>query len=317
MVYLKQQSIVCLVWILSLWIPVAFTWTTTTTTTTRTTKRSIPNIAFPVSLRAAASSSSSSSSGIETGVIKGIREDSEEIDFGRCGVKLAEETIVRMTGSIRPNDKTVEWDTLDNIRKTIGLNPSETFSSSDYQNILCVLGSASAVEEYKDPGTGIKKEVIYAPQECFEQLRSKLDSLSAIHFLNEEKSSKYDLVVNVAGGNDLQVYQAMKTVEEIYTTPVGRAAHQVVWNSISYVDFPQGHASLVLVAVNSSKKNSNNDKVSSNVDEDDDIFLSDSTSTITSQGWTSGEIYQNPINGDYVALDEADVIEDFSEDWML
>ncbi|KAI2497902.1 hypothetical protein MHU86_16600 [Fragilaria crotonensis] len=63
-----------------------------------------------------------SESGIETGVIKGIREDSEEIDFGRCGVKLAE-TAVRMSGQVISNSynanaaASAEWKQIDNIIK--------------------------------------------------------------------------------------------------------------------------------------------------------------------------------------------------------
>ena len=114
------------------------TTTTTTGTTTPTTKTTHATMAIRTTRLWAVSES-----GIETGVIKGIQEDSAEIDFGRCGVKLAEETAVRMSGIVNKNNNgpttaaaaTAEWKSLDNILKLSPIVLDETGGTNSFKSL--------------------------------------------------------------------------------------------------------------------------------------------------------------------------------------
>ncbi|KAI2512644.1 hypothetical protein MHU86_1863 [Fragilaria crotonensis] len=221
-----------------------------------------------------------SESGIETGVIKGIREDSEEIDFGRCGVKLAEETAVRMSGQVISNSynanaaASAEWKQIDNIIK---LTPVDLESVAGGVKIVA---TASAVEEYKDPGQGIVKEVLYAPDECAKAILKRELDLA-------ENTGGARIVINVAGGNDLQVSEVLDAVVKV-SAGFNRNL-EIVWNSLSYKEFTDGEASMVVVSLEK-------------IDDGQDLTVS---------GVASGEIYMH--NGKYMTVDESDIITDFSE----
>jgi hypothetical protein len=248
-----------------------------------------------------------SESGIETGVIKGIQEDSAEIDFGRCGVKLAEETAVRMSGQVLMNTNnnnnnnngggpaatavTAEWSSLDNILK---LSPIDMEQRDGVG--FTILATASAVEEYKDPGQGTVKEVLYAPDECAKAILNQIQTVN-----NAPR-----IVINVAGGNDLQIAEVMDAVVKLSTAfknnnndnnDNNNNDAQIVWNSLAFKDFPLGAATMVVVAMEQK------------LDSTDDML------TEPLSGLAAGEIYQQ--NGNFFTVDEKDIITDFSEDWML
>lgn len=236
-----------------------------------------------------------SESGIETGVIKGIQEDSEEIDFGRCGVKLAEETAVRMSGQVllkntnAASATTAEWTSLDNVLKLSPMdrNNSNRDSSSSGGGAAAdytILATASAVEDYKDPGQGTVKEVLYAPDECVKAILKEIPTVTAPR-----------IVINVAGGNDLQIAEVLDAVVKLSTAFNTDA--QIVWNSIAFKDFPLGAATMVVVAMQQ--------KLETMEDMATEPFC----------GLAVGEIYQQ--NGAYFTVDEKDIVTDFSEDWML
>ena len=226
-----------------------------------------------------------SESGIETGVIKGIQEDSDEIDFGRCGVKLAEETAVRMSGQVILASNavmTADWKEIDNIMK---LTPAV---ESDLEGIpgVKILATASAVEDYKDPGQGIIKVVKYAPDECATAILQRGLDLSP-----SGGTTTARIVINVAGGNDLQVSEVLDAVVKV--SAGFEKSIPIVWNSLSYKELTDGEASMVVVAMENI-----------NVDEGS-----------LSSGPAAGEIYMH--NGKYWTVDEKDIISDFSEDWMV
>ena len=223
-----------------------------------------------------------SESGIETGVIKGIQEDSDEIDFGRCGVKLAEETAVRMSGQVILGSnagRTVEWKEIDNIIK---LTPA---AETDLERItgVKVLATASAVEDYKDPGQGIIKEVKYAPDECAKAILQR-----GLELPPSAETTTTRIVINVAGGNDLQVSEVLDAVAKV--SAGFDKSIPIFWNSLSYKEFTNEEASMVVVTMG-------------NIDVDEDSLIS---------GPAAGEIYMH--NGKYWTVDENDIISDFSED---
>jgi hypothetical protein len=221
-----------------------------------------------------------SESGIETGVIKGIREDSEEIDFGRCGVKLAEETAVRMSGQIISNSNktnaaaSAEWKQIDNIIKLTPVDIESVISG------VKIVATASAVEDYKDPGQGIVKEVLYAPDECAKVILEREVDLA-------KNAGVARIVINIAGGNDLQVSEVLDAVVKV-SAGLNKNL-DIVWNSLSYKEFTDGKASMVVVSLE-------------NIDDSQDLNVS---------GVSAGEIYMH--NGSYMTVDESDIITDFSE----
>jgi hypothetical protein len=220
--------------------------------------------------------SSAAETGIETGVIWGIKEDDPTVDFGRCGVKLAEDTVVRMSGFVS-SGSAADWKTLDNVLKLTTVSD---------ETAVTIVASAASVEDYKDPGTGTVKEVIYAPNEC---AKACMDQVS--------ESTAARIVVNVAGGDDLQVSEVLEAVLKVSSGFKG----DVTWNSLSFKEFALGQATMVVVAMDYKIVVKQQD------DGDDEVA--------PLSGLAAGELYMQ--DGKYLTIDEKDIIDDFSEDWMV
>jgi len=236
-----------------------------------------PAAAFGV--RQSALFSSAAETGIETGVIWGIKEDDPTVDFGRCGVKLAEDTVVRMSGFVS-SGSAADWKTLDNVLKLTTVTADESTAA------VTIVASAASVEDYKDPGTGTVKEVIYAPNEC---AKACMDQVS--------ESTAARIVVNVAGGDDLQVSEVLEAVLKVSSGFKG----DVTWNSLSFKEFALGQATMVVVAMDYKIVVKQQD------DGDDEVA--------PLSGLAAGELYMQ--DGKYLTIDEKDIIDDFSEDWMV
>jgi hypothetical protein len=226
--------------------------------------------------------------GIETGVIRGIQEDEGEIDFGRCGVRLAQETAVRMSGEVYGN-RGAQWKTLDNIRKVCYLDSVDSVK---------ILASAVGVETYKDPGETTVKEVEYAPDEAAKAIVSSLS----------DSATAERLVINILGGDDLQVKEVLEAVEKISNQVKTK---ETVWNSISFKEFQPGQASIVVVATDKVAAVEGNEKG----EDDEGDAIAQKKSKGIEYSLSMGEVYMK--EGKYLTVSEEDVIEDFSEDWMV
>lgn len=226
-------------------------------------------------LRAAAEAS-----GIETGVIQGIREDDPEIDFGRCGVKLAEETAVRMGGDVnKKKSMDAQWGTLDNFLKVQPV-------SADAMASVTVVASAVGVEDYKDPGKSIEKVALYGPDEAAKEIIAKVGAVTG----------KDTVVINVLGGDSLIVSEVGDAVQKICQGLDIQADANILWNSLSYKEYVDGQATVVVVALNKAEDSS-------------------SLSGIE-RALANGEVYMDN-DGNYVTVTEEDVVENFDEDWMV
>jgi hypothetical protein len=250
-----------------------------------------------------ASSTAEDSTGIETGVIKGIREDDAEIDFGRCGVKLSEETAVRMTGTIDRKKMMAQWKTLDNFLEVQTVD-DETAATN-------IVATAVGIENYKDPGTTTVKTVVYGPDEAAKAIVAKAASVMG----------KDTIVVNVLGGDDLQVSEVLDAVQTITKGLDVQTDANVVWNSLSFKDFADGQATIVVVAMDKGVELSMLDKQQdeeSVTGEDDDKSSSPSSSGLSGveRSLAMGEIYMDN-DGKYLTVIEEDVVVDFTEDWMV
>jgi len=243
-----------------------------------------------------ASTAAPEDTGIETGVIKGIREDDAEIDFGRCGVKMAGDTAVRMSGSVDRKKGVAGWKTLDNYL---------TIQSVASTEGVPIVASAVGIEDYKDPGETTVKTVVYGPDAA----------AKAVVATAETVMGKETIVVNILGGDELQVCEVVEAVQTVTKGLDIQTDAHVIWNSLSYKEFKDGQATIVVVALEGPHL--------SMLDKKEDEAGEDSSSPSASSGLTGierslamGEIYMDN-DGKFVTVIEEDVIQDFTEDWMV
>lgn len=215
--------------------------------------------------------------GIEIGVIKGIKEDDGEVDFGRCGVKMTADTVVKMSGMCNKKNS-AEWDILDNYSQVVDLD--------DKQQTM-VVASALGIEDYQEVGDGTDKVVLYGPIEAANSVIAAMDAAKVDD----------DVVINIAGGDDLQVEEVLMAIEMVAKEVKG----SVAWNSLSFAKFPSAQATMVVTSVK---------KPAAKKDDDED----DNGLKGTAKALSMGEVYL--MNDKYVTVVEEDVISDFSKEWV-
>ena len=107
---------------------------------------------------------------------------------------------------------------------------------------------------------------MYAPDECAKAI---LAELGTVHRAPR-------IVINVAGGNDLQIAEVLDAVVKLSAAVDNNNNNdaQIVWNSLAFKDFPPGQATMVVVAM------------------EQKLESTDDIGTELLSGLAAGEIYQ-------------------------
>ena len=160
----------------------------------------------------------------------------EEIDFdfdvGQGGVRLAEESVVKVMGVVKHKPGQANPKVQDLLRYT-GL-----VEVSDVANVNIVT-TGRGKEDYRDPGETASKEVIMAP------LDAVRDSLNAAGSAMEYPR----LVINFAGGDDLQILEVTEAITMMVLDLDIKTKCDIMFNSISDSSFPMGTASVTVVGL--------------------------------------------------------------------
>lgn len=171
-----------------------------------------------------------------------IRADTvdQEVDSGLGGVRLAQESSIKISGEVRHKPGNAEARALDLTRYT-QLTPVD---ESKVMGILGkvggkILATGQGKEWYKDPGESIESIVLLAP---FEAVKDAVNSAaSAI----EEQT----IVFNFLGGEELIIGQVLDATNEAVVNMDIATKAKVFFNSMSDSSIPADICTVSVVSI--------------------------------------------------------------------
>ena len=185
-------------------------------------------------LQATATPSATSSSRV-------IRSEADDFEFdeGAGGVRLAEESVLALQGTVRHTPGQAEPQ-LSELRRYTQLTAVDTAlltqsSSSSFR----ILGTGIGTEVYADPGETSVASVTLAPvdavRDCLMGVASALE---------------WDRVcLNFAGGTDAQVLEVLAAAREMVLDLDVKTKCQITLHSISHDSIPMGKSFLTVVGL--------------------------------------------------------------------
>lgn len=170
-----------------------------------------------------------------------IRPESVDFDFdvGQGGVRLAEESVIKLAGKVVHKPGSADPSIKELIRYTCLVPVDEkVVMAALAKSGATIVATGRGAELYKDPGDTAQDVVIYAP------LDAVRDSLAGAG-----SAMQADLVViNFCGGDDAQVLEVLSAIKQLVLALDVATKAKVTFNSISHTTFPKG-SSAVTVAV--------------------------------------------------------------------
>ena len=180
-------------------------------------------------------------SSVPSAVIKGEELGRAPFDEGQGGVRLAEESAIKICGTVKHGPGKADPNLSDLVRyKKVTKVDEATVQSALHEagaRIVCI---GKGTELYKDPGETIVAEVILAPMDAAK------DALNAAGSLKDATK----VVFNFLGGDDLQLIEVMDAMDFMIKEALDiNTKAKIYFNSLSHSSFPNERATLTLVAV--------------------------------------------------------------------
>ena len=216
-----------------------------------------------------------------------IRPESVDFDFdiGQGGVRLAQESVIKITGSVAHKPGSAEPKITNLLRyKQVQTVENDQIVVNTLQQIGgTIIAAGRGAELYKDPGTATEQVILYAPIEAVKD--SLIGAKSAMQCTN--------LIINFCSGDDTQVLEVLSAIKRMVLDLDIATKTKISFNSISHSSFPMGTSAVTIISVpetvESEKDNESNDQ-------DDDKIM---------QAIASGEIYFR--DGIFYTLLEQDI----------
>jgi hypothetical protein len=171
-----------------------------------------------------------------------IRADAVDFEFdeGAGGVRLARESAVKMAGKVRHRPGGAEAQPRELLRYgAVAEVPEQAVRAALSQvggTVICV---GRGKELYKDPGETLEADVTLAPVDA---VRDALNGAGS--------AMQYDrIVINFAGGDDLQVLEVLAAVQEMVLDLDIATKAKISFNSVSHKTFPVGTAAVTVVGL--------------------------------------------------------------------
>lgn len=178
----------------------------------------------------------SSLTNLFSAVIKGEALDKEPFDQGQGGVRLAEESAIKITGTVKhkPGKADPQLNELVRYKQVV-----ETREAALTEIGAQVVATGRGQELYKDPGETTVAEVYLAPMEA-----AKDALLSAASLKDATR-----VVFNFLGGNDLQLLQVTDAMQFMIKDALDiNTKAKIAFNSLSFKEFPDEQCTVTLVA---------------------------------------------------------------------
>ncbi|CAJ1966787.1 unnamed protein product [Cylindrotheca closterium] len=202
-------------------------------------------------------------------------EEEREVDWGLGGVRLAQESAIKITGEITHKPGKADAQPMELLRYT-ALNKVEESTVKSVMDktgskIIC---SGQGVEEYKDPGDSLEKVVILAPMEAIKDA-----------FTNAGPAIDCEtLVFNFLGGDDLMMGEVLDAAKEMVVMMDIATKAKITFNSLCHMSIPCGTCAVTVVSLGKNDYEGSNDLEKSIV---------------------SGEVYLR--DGTYMTVQESDI----------
>jgi hypothetical protein len=213
-------------------------------------------------------------------IIEALSENESPVDEGRGGVRLAQESAIKITGTVQHKPGSADA----TAKELLRYYKLSTVSSSEAKELLqkyghTILCSGQGVELYKDPGETTMKEVQYAPDEAIKDaLLNAASAMSSTH-----------LVYNFLGGDDLMLGEVLNACNALTVDLDIPTKCRISFNSLCHNSIPAGTCTVTVASLNASSDN------------DEDATASSDTEKALAQG----EVYSR--DGVYYTLGESDI----------
>jgi hypothetical protein len=171
-----------------------------------------------------------------------IRPETVDFDFdvGQGGVRLAEESVIKITGKVTHKPGNAEPNISELLRYT-QLTPVNEKMAIELMNGIgaTMLAAGRGMELYKDPGATTEQVILHGPTDAVRD--ALIGAKSAMQASN--------IVINFCGGEDAQVLEVLSAVKKMVLDLDVATKAKISFNSISHSTFPLGSSTVTVVAL--------------------------------------------------------------------
>lgn len=173
-------------------------------------------------------------------VIRGEDVDSQPFDIGAGGVRLAEESAIKLTGEVKHKPGKADAAPSELLR----YNSMKEVDEKKVNDVFSKVGSAivcsgQGQELYKDPGDTLEKLTLLGPMEAVKD--AVAGATSAIQCER--------LVFNFLGGDDLMLGEVLDATNEMVIMLDIKTKAKITFNSLCHSSIPAGTCAVTVVSV--------------------------------------------------------------------
>ena len=172
-----------------------------------------------------------------------IRPESVDFDFdvGQGGVQLAEESVVKITGTVTHKPGNAEPNISNLLRyKQIQTVKNDQVVVNTLQQIGgTIIAAGRGAELYKDPGEATEQVILQAPIEAVKD--SLIGAKSAMQCTN--------LIINFCSGDDAQVLEVLSAIKKMVLDLDIATKTKISFNSISHSTFPMSTTAVTVISI--------------------------------------------------------------------
>jgi hypothetical protein len=173
-------------------------------------------------------------------MIKGEGEKKEEFDRGQGGVRLAQESVIKITGSVKHAPGSSDAQPMDLMRYNNMKKVEESYVNDVLKKVgASILCKGSGNEMYKDPGQDTVKDIRLSPSEAIKDALKEAGSA-----MQAQK-----LVFNFLGGDDLMMMEVCDATNHLVLQLDVATKAKIAFNSLCHTSVPSGTCSVTVVAM--------------------------------------------------------------------
>lgn len=171
-----------------------------------------------------------------------IKADEVDFDYdvSQGGVRLAEECVIRLSGTVKHKPGSA----VATLRELTRYDKLTSIAESDLpkrETGFSIITTGRGKELYKNPGQSIEAEVTMSPQDA---VRDSLMGAASAMECNR-------VVINFAGSDDLQVLEVIQAVQELVLDLDVVTRSEITFHSLSHSSLPAEHAFVTVVGFTS------------------------------------------------------------------
>lgn len=171
-------------------------------------------------------------------VVRALEPDFVPLDPGLGGVALANDSAIKVTGTVKHKPGSAEAQTSDLLRYTKLRDVSQ--ETVDNMNGVRVVCTGMGSELYKDPGETTVNVITLAPLDAVRD--ATMNAAGSTQGADK-------VVINFMGGDDLQMLEVLDAIQHMVVNLDVETRAKISFNSLCHNSFPAQDASLTVVAL--------------------------------------------------------------------